>query len=509
MCAPIAPRVAVPFTPRSDGLAPLDSVAVAQPFGDDIADYSAAVRLGKALFWDTQVGGDGQTACASCHYSAGADARTTNTLSPGPDGRYESLGVTGPGQHVQAGLITSDDRYGSQGVAAMTFHGLDADPSHVADACDAVANPPFAGQRQVTARNAPSVFGAALYRELFWDGRASDVFDGVDPFGGGANAGAATTAIEHAALASQAVGPPNNPVEMACNGRSFDGSAGLGAKLLARTPLAHQAVAADDSVLGCLSNGGASGLACGDHACTYRELIAAAFQPSLAADPTQNFARIFGQAIAAYESTLIPDATPFDRFLRGDTAALSQRQQDGLGVFAFPLNGCTSCHTGAELSDASASFASAHGVVNIDGGDQGFHDTGVRPVAEDLGRAGAGPLGASFSVSHAAADRGAFKTAQLRDVGLTAPYFHNGSKATLDDVIDFYEQAGDFDNSASQLHALILVPADRQALIDFLQNGLTDCRVAMARAPFDHPEIAIPNGPVLPAIGAQGIGPCP
>jgi cytochrome c peroxidase len=506
VCQPIAPRVPVPFAPRSDGLAPLDSVAVPQPSGGDITDFTAAVRLGKALFWDVQVGGDGMTACATCHFSAGADARTMNTLSPGPNGRFESLGVTGPGQVAQVGVINSDDRYGSQGVLATTFEGLDPDPTHAADLCTPAPDPIFAGHRQVTGRNAPSVIGAALYRDLFWDGRASHVFNGVDPFGMTANAAMGTTAIDHAALASQAVGPPGNPVEMTCAGRTF---AELGAKLLARTPLAQQTVSAEDGVLGCLA-GASGGLVCGDHPCTYGELIAAAFGPQLAQNPAPSFARIFGQAIAAYESTLIPDRTPYDRFLRGDTIALTARQQEGFGVFNFDLNGCIHCHSGAELSDASASFAELHGLLNVDGGDQGFHDTGVRPSpSEDLGRAGLGPNHASFSVSGSSVDRAAFKTPQLRNVGLTAPYFHNGSKATLDDIMDFYEQGGDFDGTASDLHALILVPDQRQALIDFLQNGLTDCRVQMQRAPFDHPSLVVPDGPTVPAVGASGNGGCP
>src|SRR5438067_3932354 len=103
-CVAIAPRVAIAFPERDDGLAPLDSIAVAAPIGGDVVDVSAAVRLGKALFWDTQVGGDGATACATCHYSAGADARRMNTLSPGPNGKYESLGVTGPEQFAPQGV---------------------------------------------------------------------------------------------------------------------------------------------------------------------------------------------------------------------------------------------------------------------------------------------------------------------------------------------------------------------------------------------------------------------
>ena len=65
------------------GLAPLSSVAVPQLGGGDIVDAAAAVRLGKALFWDVQTGGDGQVACASCHFHGGADSRLLNVLNPG------------------------------------------------------------------------------------------------------------------------------------------------------------------------------------------------------------------------------------------------------------------------------------------------------------------------------------------------------------------------------------------------------------------------------------------
>ena len=57
---------------------PLSSVPVPQPGGGDIVNQAAAVRLGKALFWDVQQGGDGQTSCASCHFQGGTDNRRIN-----------------------------------------------------------------------------------------------------------------------------------------------------------------------------------------------------------------------------------------------------------------------------------------------------------------------------------------------------------------------------------------------------------------------------------------------
>jgi cytochrome c peroxidase len=165
------------------------------------------------------------------------------------------------------------------------------------------------------------------------------------------------------------------------------------------------------------------------------------------------------------------------------------------------------------LSDATVSFIQSNGLTNRDGGDQGFHNLGVRPTTEDLGRASLGPppASATFSVSHAAADRGAFKTPGLRNVKLTAPYFHNGGKATLADVVAFYSRGGDFANPerASDLAARSFSSDDQVALVDFLTNGLTDCRVEHQRAPFDHPALPIANRAALPATGAAGTGSCP
>ena len=65
-----------------------------------VDDEDAAIRLGKALFWDTQVGGDGQTACATCHFKAFVDARVINTVNPGPDGMFDI--VAGAGDTIVA-----------------------------------------------------------------------------------------------------------------------------------------------------------------------------------------------------------------------------------------------------------------------------------------------------------------------------------------------------------------------------------------------------------------------
>jgi len=290
---------------------------------------------------------------------------------------------------------------------------------------------------------------------------------------------------------------------VSCNGRTFGN---LYDKLTARPALQHQFVHPNDSALGAMSAWPAKGLKCGpdSHACGYGELITAAFGLTLNAGP--QFSRVFGQAIQAYESTLIPDQTPFDKFLAGDGKALTDSQKKGFSVFGGKGH-CTKCHAGAELTDASVRFAQANGLINEDFGDQGFHNIGVRPSAEDIGRAGTGGGNkVPFSQSGSPMDNGAFKTPGLRNVKFSAPYFHNGGKATLGDVVDFYARGGDFDNpeKARRITGFSMNAADRAGLIDFLMNALTDCRVEHDEAPFDHPSLTVPNGG--PSLAATGGG---
>jgi cytochrome c peroxidase len=97
---------------------------------------------------------------------------------------------------------------------------------------------------------------------------------------------------------------------------------------------------------------------------------------------------------------------------------------------------------------------------------------------------------------------GAFKAPQLREVELTGPYFHNGGKLTLRQVVDFYVRGGDFpvtnsnqrDFNIFNLNAELqadLNESEKVALVDFLLE-LTDDRVALEKAPFDHPQVILP-----------------
>jgi cytochrome c peroxidase len=500
----------------TDIILPLSQIAIPQASGGDIVNTAAAVQLGKALFWDVQVGGDGKTACATCHYSTGADTRTTNSINPGSNGIFEAPGVTGLGQLFNLSTFNFDDVVGSQGVIAGTFIGVNSDPTVAADVCDYSGTTVI--HRQVTGRQAPPVLGAVFNRDNFWDGRANHNFNGVNPFGSTGNfAGTALVNMTNSSLASQADGPANNPVEMACGGRPFNGANSLGAKMLARIPLGHQLVSATDGVLGSLANADPTvpGLTT-----NYSAMIAAAFGQTLADTAVDQFSRIFGQAVQAYEATLNPDQTPFDRFLAGNLTAISIRQKTGFGVFKGK-GSCQKCHAGSELSDATVGFAAVNSPLNEDGGDQGFHNIGLRPTSDDLGRASQGPNGVPWSVSCArdasgacvigSKDRGAFKTPQLRNVKLSAPYFHTGNKATIADLVEFYNRGGDFANpeKGKRIIKIGLGQTDKDALVDFLTNALTDCRTEKQRAPFDHPALPLPNGTDLTATGAAGLGACP
>ncbi|HWR20607.1 MAG TPA: cytochrome c peroxidase, partial [Verrucomicrobiae bacterium] len=74
-----------PVLPNGPNGAPRDDLAVY------IANQTAAIRLGKALFWDMQAGSDNKTACATCHAQAGADVRNKNQLNPGANGVFDSF----------------------------------------------------------------------------------------------------------------------------------------------------------------------------------------------------------------------------------------------------------------------------------------------------------------------------------------------------------------------------------------------------------------------------------
>lgn len=524
----------------SNPIASLKGVAVPQPdLAQYVANRDALVVLGKALFWDVQVGSDGQTACATCHFHAGADHRITNQIA-GPatstaavQGNTTLTGSEFPFHAFQnsndnqsAVLRDRRDVVGSAGIVLQRFVGVN-DASATDAGADGATTGLFmvngAPVRQVTSRNAPSVINAVYYVRNFWDGRASNVFNASTPFGiadarasvlVGTPGGLAPQLVrlDSSSLASQAVGPPLNAAEMSYDGRQW---ADLGRKMLTLTPLARQLVAGDDSVLGPYANYGGLGLR---SEISYGALIAAAFQPSYwNGDSSQmagNFGLFFGLAAQAYESTLVSDDTPVDRFLAGDTSALSALQQQGLNEFRAGGSQCTQCHQGPELSAAGVTSA-ARG--NPDPRALGFFRTAVSAIEDDPGAGGVDAFGMPlFPASPPGRASGAFKTPGLRNVELTGPYFHTGGSASLEQVLEFYGRNGDVPaggNLANGFGNIRLNQNERAQIVEFLK-ALTDDRVKYERAPFDHPSLCVPVGyrgsasaelfALVPSIGRAG-----
>lgn len=167
------------------------------------------------------------------------------------------------------------------------------------------------------------------------------------------------------------------------------------------------------------------------------------FQAVLRSPPSSdNIAR----ALASYVRTILSGASPYDRYVGGKRDALTAEQQLGLRLFRGKAN-CAACHIGPNLTD------------------EDFHNTGIgwRDGSwTDPGRA---------AISNAEADRGAFKTPSLREVARVAPYMHDGSIPTLEEVIDFYDKGGRenplLDPEIRRLH---LTSEEKRALHAFLQS---------------------------------------
>lgn len=184
-----------------------------------------------------------------------------------------------------------------------------------------------------------------------------------------------------------------------------------------------------------------------------------AFRRVFAGEPTAPNA---AKALASYVRTLFSGDSAFDRFEHGDRTALSAAAQRGLSLFRVKGN-CAACHTGPLFTDGS------------------FHNTGVswEEAPLDYGR---------FNVSRKEADRGKFKTPSLRDVDQTAPYMHNGSLATLEEVLDFYNHGGKPNpNLDRELRPLNLTTEEKSDLIHFLRalSGAGAARKAWVGAAFD------------------------
>jgi cytochrome c peroxidase len=150
------------------------------------------------------------------------------------------------------------------------------------------------------------------------------------------------------------------------------------------------------------------------------------------------------KAIATFERTLLSGNSPYDRYKAGDKKALNPAQVRGMDVFVN-IAKCDQCHEGINFT--SNSYANL--------------GVGADKAEPDEGR---------FAVTHQKADWGAFKTPTLRDVARTAPYMHDGSLKTLEDVVEFYDKGGlPNRNQDEKIRPLKLTDGQKKDLVEFLK----------------------------------------
>jgi cytochrome c peroxidase len=148
--------------------------------------------------------------------------------------------------------------------------------------------------------------------------------------------------------------------------------------------------------------------------------------------------REISHALASFVRSILSGDSAYDRFVKGDRSALTPQEQAGLALFRGKAN-CIACHLGPNFTD------------------EHLHNTGVAWRDGALADRGAG--------------EGNFKTPTLREVARTAPYMHDGSLATLEDVVDYYDRGGNRNPSLDvELHPLHLSPQEKRDLAAFLRS---------------------------------------
>ena len=372
-----------------------------RPDHPEYAVTQSRARLGKMLFWDEQLSSDNTMACGTCHFpeAGGTDFRAGGAF---PNGAVGSFGVL------------------PQDVGGDFGDGLSASI-----------------KRRVTNRTAPTMIGAYVFNQLFWDLRAGPAMldsDGFPMPGFERNAG----------LEDQAAGPPVSDVEMAHIGIDWD-SGEIQEKLARSIPLA---LASPDSIPPDLVEVVATRT-------TYEKLFHEAF-----GDGGVTRERI-AMAIAHYERTLVPNQAPIDL-----PDGMTQSQVNGFNHMKNNSFSCFACHS----ASSAPVLDGKNNLVNPF--DQAFSDG----IPHFIGI----PPPGSFN--------GLVKTPTLRNLGLRKRFFHSGQIDDFDEVMAFYnnELPGSF---ASFGFSPKLTEAELAEVKDFLVNALTDPRVAAAEPPFDRPDL--------------------
>ncbi|MFQ5883303.1 MAG: cytochrome-c peroxidase, partial [Candidatus Methylomirabilales bacterium] len=187
------------------------------------------------------------------------------------------------------------------------------------------------------------------------------------------------------------------------------------------------------------------------------------------------------RAIAAFERTLVQRDTPFDRYMKGDKAALSAKAKKGLALFKGKA-GCIQCHNGPFFTDEKyfnlgvpenpvfAEDPLKQITFRFEQYAKGVHEEIYRKTKTDLGL---------FYQTKRKVDMSKFRTPTLRYLMYTAPYMHNGVFFTLEEVVDFYNNGGGEDQAlrnhgiatkTKKLKKLNLTDEEKEALVTFLES---------------------------------------
>ena len=158
-------------------------------------------------------------------------------------------------------------------------------------------------------------------------------------------------------------------------------------------------------------------------------------------------AYVIVRAVASFERTFISGDSRYDRAVYLHTDSMTDEEIAGMNLFFSARTNCSSCHAGVFFTD------------------DGYYNVGLYDDYQDKGRQ---------RVTYSADDIGKFKVPTLRNIELTAPYMHDGSLNTLEDVIDFFNSGGaPHPNKDARIHPLLLNTQEKKELVAFLKT-LTD-----------------------------------
>lgn len=184
----------------------------------------------------------------------------------------------------------------------------------------------------------------------------------------------------------------------------------------------------------------------------YRELFSAAFPGD--EDPF-TLQRVV-QALASFQRSLLSFGAPYDRYVHGEQDALTPQQKRGMEIFFSEQAECFHCHGGFNFSDTVD-----HQALVFQ--ETAFHNNGLPEQSLGL-----------FEVTLQPGDEGRFRAPSLRNIAVTAPYMHNGSLETLEEVVEHYAQGGaGVPGQSSFVQGFVLSQEDKAALVAFLES-LTD-----------------------------------